>query len=216
MAWRGLQASYRYVFGIVAGVIVLTLCIVWFFKVRNIQRIKSEIVQLESKLSRGQELWKNYPPLTAEERKRLEKAQQRLFRTLPKEKEIPSLLEEISRLAREHTLVSVSFNTGPGAVSSGPSVGQAPQGSVPAAVVPQSSPAASPAAQEGSGPIESIPVKVTFAGDYREIAYFLEALRKIPRLVTIQTLKIQRGVPLLPTEVLLHAYYQKGELPAAR
>ena len=212
MVWRGFQtASYYHLFGIFVGVVVLTFSIVWYFKIRNIQRAKSEIVQLESKLSRGQELWRNYPPLTPAERKRLEKAQERLFRTLPKEKEIPSLLEEISRLAREYNLANVSFNTDPGAASSVP----ASPGAAPAVVVPQSAPSASPSAQERSSPVGTVPIKVTFAGDYREIAYFLEALRKLPRLVTIQTLKIQRGVPLLPTEVVVHAYYQKGELSAA-
>lgn len=202
MAWRNLFI----------GIVVLTLGVSWVFKIRNIQRLKGEIVQLETKLSKGQEVWRNYPPLTPAEKRDLQKAEERLFHMLPKDKDIPPLLQEITRLAREYYLVDVSFNTGDGAAAPGASPAPAPASAAPQGVVAKPTPSASPVAPQGSTPIESIPIKVAFAGDYREIAYFLEALRKLPRLVTIQSLRVQRGIPLLLTEVVLHAYYQKGEV----
>jgi Tfp pilus assembly protein PilO len=56
---------------------------------------------------------------------------------------------------------------------------------------------------------------VGFAGGYREIAYFLEATQKLPRLVTVQSLQLQRSAPLVAGEVVVHAYYQKGDLSEA-
>ncbi|MGH7830742.1 MAG: type 4a pilus biogenesis protein PilO, partial [Candidatus Binatia bacterium] len=194
------------------------------FKLFHVQRMKAEIAQLENQLGKGQESWNEFPPLTATERRDLKKAQARLFRLLPKDEDIPLLLQEISRLARDHNLSDVSFNTGNGAAA--PGAGQtaqvgggrvgAPASPAPQAVVPQTEPSSPDTPPPGtSGPIDSFPVKMAFAGDYREIAYFLEELQKLPRLVTLQSLKAQRAVPQVAVELVLHAYYQKGELPPA-
>lgn len=211
------------------GLIAVALGAFELFKLFQVQRMKAEIAQLESQLGKGQESWNEFPPLAPAERTDLERAQGRLFRLLPKDKDIPLLLQEISRLARDHSLSDVSFNTGNGAAAPGAGqtaqvgggqVGSAanpvPQAVVPQAAVPQATPAPADAPEEtGSGPIASFPVKMAFAGDYREIAYFLEELQKLPRLVTLQSLKAQRAVPQVSVELVLHAYYQKGELPPA-
>lgn len=213
MAWRAFKtAPYRYLFRILIAVFVLGFGIFWVLKIRNIQRLKIEVAQMETKLVKGQEVWRTYPPLTPLEKKGLQRAQERLFHMLPKDKDIPSLLQEISRLAQEYNLVDVSFNTADGTAPSGTGPVPPPGGAAPAVVVPNQAPAVSPAVSDGSKPVESFPIKVAFSADYREIAYFLEALRKLPRLVTIQSLRVQKGVPLLPVEVVLHAYYQKGDL----
>lgn len=179
MAWRGL----------LIGIAGLTLAGFWLLKMQNIHRLKLEIAQVETKLGKAQEVWRDSPPLTAKEKKDLQKAQNQLFHMLPKDKDLPSSLEEISRLAREHNLADVSFNTDHGVVSPGAGPAPAP-----------------------SSPIDSFPIKVSFSVDYRDMAYFLEALQKLPRLVTIESAKLQRGIPLLVGEVVLNAYYQKGEL----
>ena len=210
MNWPGFKNSPRS-FSLVIWVVALILVVFWVFKIRNIQRLRVEVVQLETKLRKGQELWKNYPPLTPEERRDLQKAQERLFRILPRDKDIPPVLEEISRLAWEYNLSDISFNTGDRATS--PRTGQPPASAASqVAVVPQPTPAVSPNVPESSGPIASFPLKVAFAGDYREIAYFLEALQKVPRLMTIQSLRLQRGIPLVVADVVLKAYYQRGDL----
>lgn len=211
MAWRGLKNAPQY-FSVVIGLAAVILAIFWLLKLLNIQRLKAEIVQLEAKLGKGQEVWRDYPPWTQEERKDLQRARERLIRTLPKDKDIPSLLQEISRLAREHDLVNVSFNTGEGASALGTGQAPAPAGGAPQVVAPQPNPPVSPTVPESSGPIASFPLKVALAGDYREIAYFLEALEALPRVVTIQSLQLQRSLPLVAAEVVLHAYYQKGSL----
>jgi Tfp pilus assembly protein PilO len=178
---------------------------------------------LEAELAKGQEIWREFPPLTPKERRELLKAQERLFYLLPKDKDIPLLLQEISRLGRDYNLTDVSFNTSdapatqeaqqPGQPVAGPSV--VGQGATTQAVVPQAGQAEAVAPEANSGPIDSFPVKMAFAGDYREIAYFLEGVQKLPRLVTLQSVKAQRAVPQVAVEVVLRAYYQKGELPSA-
>ena len=201
MAWRGW----------LVGILVVILIFYWAFKTRHIQRLKAEIGRVEAELSKGQEVWRHYPPLTAAEKAQLRQAQDRLMRSLPGDKDIPPLLQEISGLATEHKLTDLSFSTGDKAAAAGTGQGPSPAGAVSARPAPK--PATPPAAgaQANPGPIVSTPLRVTFAGDYRDIVYFLEALSELPRLVTIQSIKIQRALPQQQGEVTLHAYYQKGE-----
>ena len=213
MIWPGFKSSPQS-FVLVVGVLTLILIVFWVLKIRNIQRLKMEVVQLETNLSKGQEVWKNYPPLTPEERRNLQKAQDRLFRLLPRDKDIPPILQEITRLAEKYSLSDISFNTGKGVAS--PGVGQSfvTAGGATQVVVPRPIPLVSSKVPGSSGPIDSFPIRVAFAGDYRETAYFLEALHKIPRLITIQSLQLRRGVPLVAVEVVLNAYYRRDELSA--
>lgn len=213
MIWSVIIKRKGQFFYLVIGFIALVLVVSWVLKIRNIQRIKGDIVQLETKLSKGQEVWRNFPPLTPREREDLQKAQERLLRMLPKEKDVPSVLQDVSRVARDYNLDNLSLSTGDGAKP--PSAGQspAPVSVTPqVVVVPQPVPATAPKAPESSANIDSFPIKVSFAGEYQEIAYFLEALQKIPRLMTIQSLQLQRALPLVMAEVALNAYYQKGDL----
>jgi Tfp pilus assembly protein PilO len=207
MAWLSLKGSAQ-LLGWVTAVVGLIFIVIWGLKIRNIQRLKMDVVQLERQLGSGQELWKNYPPLAPQERRDLQEAQEHLFRMLPRDMDIPPVLQEVSRLAREHNLTHVSFHAGEGAAAPGEAQPTSPAGAQPQ-VVPQPTPAAPQKVAESSGPIDYFPLKVTFAGDYREIAYFLEAMEKIPRVITIQSLQLQRGVPLVVAEVMVRAYYYK-------
>ena len=196
----------------VAGLVALLLLGFWVFKIRGIQRLRSEILQVEGKLSKGQEMWRNSPPLSPGEREELQKAQERLWRALPREKDVPPVLQDISRVAQDYNLSNLSLTTKETAAASSPAPPPAPGGGTSQAVVVQPVPAASPAAPGSPGPIDSFSIKLTFAGDYREIAPFLEALQGIPRLVTIQSLQLQRALPQVVVEVVLNAYYLKGDL----
>ncbi len=213
MAWRIFSAGSRYL-GSVTGAVVLALILIWVVKIRDIQRLRVEISQLESKIGQGQELWRSYPPLGLEQTKRFQQTQERLFHALPKDRDIPSLLQEVSRLAQEYNVTDVTFSLGDGASpGAGPSVPLGAPSSQ--GVAPAPSPSGSPGVSEASGPVASFPIKMGFAGDYREIAYFLEALQKLPRLVTVQSLQLQRSAPLVAGELVVHAYYQKGNLSEA-
>ena len=190
-----------------AGVVLAFLCL---FKFLSIQRLKGEVARVEIELGRGQELVKQYPSLSPAQRKDLQETQRRLFQMLPREKEIPSILEEIAGLARSHNLVEISFATG-AVVAPAPTPTPPP----PAAVAAPAAGGKAPAPVDSGKPIESIPIKVAFSGDHRGLALFLEGLKQLSRLVTVQSLNVKRGLPLLTAEIMLHAYYQKGELPAA-
>lgn len=211
MMWVVPQMGRRF-FVFTAGFAILILAVFWIFKVRNIQRLRSEIVQLEVKLGKGQELWRSSPPLTVREKEELQKAQGRLIRMLPKERDVPSVLQDVGRVARDYDLANLSLSTGGGASPSA-APPPAPTSVTPPAVVAQSVPQVSTAAAGSPGPIDSFTIKATFAADYREIVRFLEALQKIPRLMTVQSLQLQRGIPLIVAEVVLNVYYLKGNLP---
>ena len=211
MMW-GIPKMSRRFLAPVAGLVALLLLGFWLFKIRGIQRMRSEILEVEGKLSKGQEMWRSSPPLSPGERDQLQKAQERLLRALPKEKDVPPVLQDISRVAQDYNLSNLSLTTKETAAASSPAPPPAPGGGTSQAVVVQPVPAASPAAPGSPGPIDSFSIKLTFAGDYREIAPFLEALQGIPRLVTIQSLQLQRALPQVVAEVVLNAYYLKGDL----
>ena len=212
MIWHAPKMSGQF-FGITVGLIAVTVLVFWVFKIRNIQRLRGDIVQMEIKLSKGQEVWRNSPPLTPREKENLQKAQERLFRMLPKEKDVPSLLQEVSRVARDYNLANLSLSTGDGATPPSPGQSPTPVSVSPQTAVVQSAPPPPPVVGAGSGAMDSFTIKVTFGADYREIASFLEGLQKSPRLVTVQSLQMQRALPLVMAEVALNAYYQKGDLP---
>ena len=211
MMW-GIPKMSRRFLAPVAGLVALLLLGFWVFKIRAIQRLRSEILEVEGKLSKGQEMWRSSPPLSPGERDQLQKAQERLLRALPKEKDVPPVLQDISRVAQDYNLSNLSLTTKETAAASSPAPPPALGGGTSQAVVVQPVPAASPAAPGSPGPIDSFSIKLTFAGDYREIAPFLEALQGIPRLVTIQSLQLQRALPQVVVEVVLNAYYLKGDL----
>lgn len=199
---RGLAA-------LILGIAGLLLVGSWVLKIRNIRYLQLEIAQAEGKLKSTQQLWKTYPPLTRQQRKEMQSTQERLFYMLPKDKDISALFEEISRLAREHFLSEVAISTEEGVAAQGKAPASGPSQVAPSAVAPT----APPKAPESTGPIDSFPLKVTFAGDYREIAYFLEALKTIPRVITIQSLQLRRRVPVVSAELVMRTYYQKENLP---
>src|SRR3989304_5612930 len=136
MDWPSFKINRQFL-RLMVGLIALILAVFWVFKLRNIQRMRSDIVQIEIKLSKGQEIWKNSPPLSPKEKGDLQRAQERLFRALPKEKDVPAVLQEVSRVAREHNLANISLNTSGGAPS--PIAGQhpTPVAAAPQATVPQ-------------------------------------------------------------------------------
>ena len=205
MAWQG-RYEDRHTrspfFAITISIVAIALAVFWGLKIQNLQALKLEITQLEAKITSGQELWRQFPPLGPSEKRNLNEAHKRLLRKLPEDKDLPSLLQEVSRLALEHNLSEVSLKTGD---TAGPSR----KSSVVAATT------AAPKAKTGDGSetVASFPLQVSFSGDYKEIAYFLEALKDLPRLVRTQSLLVQRDVPLVRTEVVLQAYYKKGDLP---
>lgn len=181
------------------GVIMIGLLVFWGIKVHHIRKLMREISRVERQLSTGQALWRRFPPLRPEEKRALLEAQDRLLQRLPEHKDLPRILEQVSRLARDYHLSDVSLKTDDIIVSDSKSVVAAPR-------------AVSKVSTSGpSGPVASFPVQFSFAGDYREIAFFLDALQNLPRLLKVESVSLRRGVPLVLSEVSWKAYYKNGE-----
>lgn len=181
------------------GVIMIGLLVFWGIKVHHIRKLMREISRVERQLSTGQALWRRFPPLRPEEKRALLEAQDRLLQRLPEHKDLPRILEQVSRLARDYHLSDVSLKTDDIIVSDSKSVVAAPR-------------AVSKVSTSGpSGPVASFPVQLSFAGDYREIAFFLDALQNLPRLLKVESVSLRRGVPLVLSEVSWKAYYKNGE-----
>jgi Tfp pilus assembly protein PilO len=187
----------------------LALGVVWIgglvfagIKVQHIQGLRWEIGRVERELSTGQQVWRRYPPLHAAERRALEENQERLLRRLPEDRDIPRLLEDVSRLTQEHHFSDVALNTenrdAPGAPSA-----------VAAVTNPTKVSTAAP-----PGPVASFPMKLSFAGDYREIPYFLGEVENLPRIVKVESVTLRRGVPLVQFDVSWKVYYRSGDLEA--
>lgn len=178
---------------------MIGLLVFWGIKVHHIRKLMREISRVERQLSTGQALWRRFPPLRPEEKRALLEAQDRLLQRLPEHKDLPKILEQVSRLARDYHLSDVSLKTDDIIVSDSKSVVAAPR-------------AVSKVSTSGpSGPVASFPVQFSFAGDYREIAFFLDALQNLPRLLKVESVSLRRGVPLVLSEVSWKAYYKNGE-----
>lgn len=205
MAWQGRIDDRRArspLFAVTISIIAIALAVFWGLKIQNFRALKLEITQLEAKITSGQKLWRRFPPLGPKEKRSMLEAHKRLVRKLPEDKDLPWLLQEVSRLAQEHDLSDLNFNMANSADPSG-------KASVVAAT-------AAPSKADGADDskiIDSFPIRVSASGDYRQVAYFLEALKDLPRLVRTQSLLVQRDVPWVRIEVALQAYYKKGELP---
>ncbi len=205
MAWQG-HYEGRHTrspfFAITISIVAIALAVFWGLKIQNLWALKREVAQFEAKITSGQELWRQFPPLGPSEKRNMKEAQNRLVRKLPEDKDLPSLLQEVSRLAHEHGLLDLSITLADTADPSGkPSV----------VAVTAATPKADGA--DDSKIIASFPIRISVSGDYRQVAYFLAALKDLPRLVRTQSLLVQREVPFVRTEVVLQAYYKKGELP---
>lgn len=212
MAWRNILASSYYL-GAAGAFVAFALILFWVLKMRDIQHLRVEIAEMEVRIRQGQEVWRSYPPLGAEHIRKIKQAQEK-FHALPKDKDVPSLLQEFSRLARDYSLTDVTFKSDDSASLGGGQAAPPGVASTPA-VVSAPSPNVSSAGSENTEPVASFPVKVGLAGNYRDIAYFLEALQNLPRLVRVQFLQLQRNPPLVVGEIVVHAYYLKGNLPEA-
>jgi len=187
----------------------LALSVVWIVglvfagvKVQHIQWLRREVAKVERELSTGQQLWRRYPPLRAAERRALEETQKRLLRRLPEDRDIPRLLEDVSRLAQEHHLSDVALKTenldAPGSLTAVASVTNPPRVT----------------AAEPPGPVASFPMQLSFAGDYREIPYFLGEVQNLPRIVQVESVTLRREVPLVRSDVSWKVYYRSGDLEA--
>lgn len=186
-------------FAATISIITMALSVFWGLKIQNLKR---DVAHFETKITSGQELLEQFRPLGSREKRYMQEAQKRLVRRLPEDKDLPSLFQEVSRLAQEHGLLNLSFKMADAASSSvKPSVVAA------TAATPKADGA------DDSKIISSFPIQVSASGDYRQVAYFLEAIKDLPRLVRTQSLLVQREVPFVRTEVVLQAYYKKGDLP---
>ncbi|NIO09364.1 MAG: type 4a pilus biogenesis protein PilO [Deltaproteobacteria bacterium] len=177
------------------GVIVL-----WGMKIHRIQSLMKEVKMTEREIASGQDLWRRFPPLEPKERQALKASQERLLQMLPDNKDIPALLEQVSHLTREYNLSDVSLHT------------DEFQSGKPGAAVSATAAAQNTKTTEDSSAVSSFPVKLSFAGDYRETAYFLDALQNLPRLVRVESVKMQRGVPLVVSEVVWKSYFKNEDL----
>ena len=181
------------------GAITLGAVIFWGMNIHRIRGLMGEVARVEQDLAAGQDLWRRFPPLEPKEREFMQEAQQRLLRTLPEGKDLPTLLQQVSYLTREYNLSEISLHT------------EEVNSSAPGSAVVASTAAQKAQPAGDSGAISSLPIRLSFAGDFREIAYFLEALQNLPRMVRVDSLKMQRGVPLVVSEVGWKAYYQNGD-----
>ena len=201
MAWQELNHRFGWSFlAFAMGAITLGAVIFWGMKIHRIRGLMGEVARVEQDLAAGQDLWRRFPPLEPKERESMQEAQQRLLRTLPEGKDLPTLLQQVSYLTREYNLSEISLHT------------DEVNSSAPGSAVVASTAAQKAQLAGDSGAISSLPIRLSFAGDFREIAYFLEALQNLPRMVRVDSLKMQRGVPLVVSEVGWKAYYKNGDL----
>ena len=190
----------RWLLAFSLGAVTVGAIILWGMKIHRIRGLIREVKKVELELASGQELWRRFPPLEPNERIALKASQDRLLRMLPADKDLPALLEQVSHLTREYNLSEVSLHT------------DEFQSAKPGSTVAATAAAKKKQAAEDNKAVSSFPVQLSFAGDFRETAYFLDALQNLPRLIRVDSVQVKRGVPLVVSEVGWKAYYKNEDL----
>lgn len=139
---------------------------------------KQKIQQINDEVQRAYEFLRDLNKIREEADKMEE--QWKYFRNkLPDSKQIPSLLQSLATVANRAHIIYVAINTKP--LEKGE-----PQGNV---------------------MYERLPIEINLRCRYRNLGEYLENLKKLPRLVKIESIRVSRNKDILPeVEALLEVY----------
>ena len=183
----------------IAVIVVLAFLIcgaLYTFKIREIGKLKAEINRVEAEEAELSHPQVTFQPPAEEEREEWEKAEERLWLVIFPEKDVPQLIEELAKVAKEYNISDISFSTGPVVAEGGRRVSPSLSNDV---------------SVEGLLPAEKdhFAVKVSLRCQYRQLARFLDGITDLVRLVEIESLEVKRGLPRISVDMVVKTYYSK-------
>ncbi len=144
----------------------------------KIAQQKAEIQQINDEIQRAYEFLRDLNKIR-EEAGKMEQQWQYFRNKLPDSKQIPSLLQALATVANQANITYVSINTKP--LETGE--------------------------QQGGLSYNRLPIEITMRCRYRNLGEYLANLKKLPRLIKVESLKITRNTEKLPyIDVTLQVY----------
>ena len=209
MAWDPLQQGQLFleklkgldrktlIWGAVPGLLILALLSGTALRATQIRRLKSEVRKLDQQILAAKEVERNFTPPSTEEEEQRRQLQAAFAALIPKEKEILGLAEEISRIASRRGIVSFTLKE---AEAEQPSRSRRRGEAAPVSSEEET--------VEGAS---SFLLQISMQAEYEDLAYFLEEVSRLPRLLRIESLAATRDAPRIRVEMLIRAFYLGNE-----
>lgn len=151
------------------GVLIFLVVVIsagyWYFywspKSDEIRRVKARVAQLEKQVSEYEAIARDLPKFEAEN-KRLQKEFELVASKLPKEKEIPALIDSVYEDISASNLDSIIF---------------------------------APKPQVTKEIYAEIPIEMEVIGSYYNLADFFDRISRLPRIVNVRNLNLERVSP---------------------
>jgi len=185
------------IWGVVPGLLILGLLLGVAWRTTQVGRLKSEVKKLDQQILAAKEIQRNFTPPSAEEEEESRRLQAVFTALIPKEKDVLGLTEEISRIAFSRGILS--FTLKEAEVKQPSRRSRRRRGA-----------ASAPSEEETVEGTSSFLLQISMQADYESLAYFLEEVSRLPRLLRIESLEATRGFPLLRVEALFRAFYLSG------
>lgn len=190
--------------GLQALLLAIVLSLPIFFlvypKFWQIQALRPQVESLEGKITAAIQKVKGFTSPSEAERGEWVASRTSLLAKLPPDEALPNLVEELTLLAARSKVVDLLITTS--------SKVKLEPGKGPFLVGEESLAKAQPDLQIDLG---YFPIQMSFRSSYRELARFVEGVQNLPPLVTIASLEVRRGVPLLGVQMTLRAYQSGRE-----
>lgn len=176
----------------VSSVIILSL-IGW--QLKEIQSLKGGLARLDKQIAVSREAEKKFKGLDPKEKEEYSRLQAALVSLVPKEKGELELARELSRIASNRGISSFTLKE--------------PEKSLLITGGSGSTPPPPPQGTETEG-VNYFLVHLSMKTQYRDLAYFLEEVSRLPRLLRIESLKATAEPPQIKVEVVLRAFFSSG------
>jgi Tfp pilus assembly protein PilO len=201
---------------LVGGGIFLPL---YLSKINQLKTLQSEIKEVEETILKGQQLQARCAPLTEEEKRTRSEMREKFSKGIPPEGGLLVLVKDIANIAQECSIYDISFSMATTAEHSS----SQKSSTLKAATVTGSASDPSLGAStssftqgiEGEGiTLNQISLRTTFHCRYQDLADFLKGISTLPRIIEVESITIERKLPLMDVEIALNAFYSEGRQDA--
>ena len=215
--YRELSPSVRY--ALVTGVFLLVSGIVFLFlflsKNAELKSLHVQIKEVEMNVVNGKELQARCKLPTDDEKSVWYEVREEYYEKIPQDKKVLELVKEIAKTALDCSIYDISFSMPTvSGDASGSTAQAATAASVPAGMSDAVFDAPDPAGDHEKEVTDikknQFAIKTSFHCEYKDLGRFLEALSRLPRMLELAALTIERRVPLMEVEMTINAFYAEG------
>lgn len=205
---KNLGAKISIVFVSIGIILSLAILILILVKIKGNISISREIAQLSEKLDKIQELTKDENKFK-EECEGVKKKIELIMGKIPDNPQIPQAIDYLTSGMENFNLKLISIipkepvetagETGPSYAE--PEFGEAPEGELPISTV-----------EEAKPEYVQIPIEIQLCGSYFDIGRYIDTLRYLPRLFTVEDISIEKGegVETLNAKLIVSIWYSEG------